>query len=266
MMGPALLAVLAAVLAPAAENAVPPEQAVVRELDLSRHFEGLDGCFLMLETGSRRLTRHGGARCEKRLSPCSTFKIPNSLIGLETGVIGGPDHVMKWDGVKRWNASWNRDHDLRSAIANSVVWYYQRLAFQVGETRMKEWIHKLGYGNEDISGGLTTFWLGSTLKISAEEQVAFLHRLVDGELPVSGRSIEIVEEILVLDRDDRRVLRAKTGTDGKDGKTILGWWVGWVATKGETYIFATNVEGTDGASGIAARRVTESIFEELGVP
>jgi len=266
MMGVVLLALLAAVLAPAAESPAPPKEAVVRELALSRHFEGLDGCFLMLEAGSGRLTWYNAAQCAKRLSPCSTFKIPNSLIGLETGVIRGPDHVMTWDGVKRWNESWNRDHDLRSAIANSVVWYYQRLASQVGEDRMREWIRKIGYGNEDISGGLTTFWLGSTLKISAEEQVAFLHKLMDGDLPFSERSMKIVEEILILDRNDRRVLRAKTGSNGRDGKGILGWWVGWVAAKDETYIFATNLEGTDGASGATARRVTESIFDELGVP
>lgn len=265
MIAAAALVALASALA---VEAAPPAagEPAIRDIDLSRHFEGLDGCFLMLEAGSGRLTRHNAAQCAKRLSPCSTFKIPNSLIGLETGVIAGADHKMAWDGEKRRLDAWNRDHDLRSAIAGSVVWYYQRLAAEVGEARMREWIHEIGYGNEDISGGITEFWLGSSLLVSAEEQVAFLRKLVRGDLPFSDRSVAIVEEILILDAGAGRVLRAKTGSNARDGKGILGWWVGWVETGSETYIFATNVEGPDGASGITARRVTASIFEELGIP
>lgn len=241
------------------------------ERDLGRFFEGFRGAFVMLDPGNNKSILFNREQCEKRLSPCSTFKIPNSLIGLETGVIKDENHLVKWDGTRYPYEPWNRDHILRSAVSNSVVWYFQELASKVGEERMKKYVHELHYGNEDISGGLTKFWLGSSLKISAEEQVDFLCKLYRNELPFSQRSVDITRKIIILDETDERIFRGKTGSgtilqeDGKV-KSSLGWFIGWVERKEPkgARVFAVNIEGGDGATGKKAAGNSRGCFERNG--
>jgi beta-lactamase class D len=234
-------------------------------LDLSVFFDGLDGCFVLLDVGDGRAARHDPERCRRRFSPCSTFKIPNSLIGLETGVVTDADFVIPWDGVERSRASVNRDHTLRSALRYSVVWYYQELARRVGEERMQAWVDSLQYGNRDLSGGPTTFWLTSSLAISADEQADFLARLQRGELPCSRRSVEIVKDIMLAEQGEGWTYRGKTGS-GPGATEDLGWWVGLVERDGRAWAFACNVSGSDlGYGGLHARRVGEAILRHLGL-
>ncbi len=192
--------------------------------------------------------RHGAAQAATRTSPCSTFKIPNSLIGLETGVIPDASFVLPWDGVRRSREGWNRDHDLRSAMKQSVVWYYQELARRVGPDRMQKWVSALRYGNEDISGGIDRFWLESSLRISPDEQVDFLGRLHAGELPVSPRSIAIVKEILLQDAPGPGIVyRGKTGSCQDPGAPQPhGWWVGSVEKEGSLVLYVGSDRGARG--------------------
>lgn len=224
--------------------------------DLSSYFHGLNGAFVLYDQGANSWMRFDPERCRTRYSPASTFKIPNSLIGLETGVIPDQHYVIPWDSVHRDIGSWNRDHDLQSAIANSVVWYYQELARRVGEKRMKEYVEKIGYGNMDISGGIDRFWLGSTIEISADEQVDFLRRLYANALPFSARSMDIVREILVLEKTDRHTLRGKTGFAEFDGNHAVSWFVGYVETPRNCWFFACNIITDD------AKRDSPMIFKE----
>jgi beta-lactamase class D len=209
--------------------------------DLSSYFHGLNGAFVLYDQGVNSWVRFHPERCRTRYSPASTFKIPNSLIGLETGVIPDQHFVIPWDSVHRSIDAWNRDHDLQSAIANSVVWYYQELARRVGEKRMKEFVEKTGYGNMDISGGIDRFWLGSTIEISADEQVDFLRRLYANALPFSSRSMDIVKEILVLEKTDRHTLRGKTGFTDFGTNHVVSWFVGYVETPQNVWFFACNI-------------------------
>lgn len=164
--------------------------------DLSGHFPGFRATVVARDVSAGTTVRHDPESAAPT-APCSTFEIPNSVIGLETGVLADASTLFRWDGQRREVAAWNRDHDLRSAIRDSVVWYYQELARRVGSERMRQWLGMLRYGNQDISGGLDHFWLGSSLRISPDEQVAFLERLLTERLPVSPRTLAIVKEILV---------------------------------------------------------------------
>ena len=224
--------------------------------DLSSYFHGLNGAFVLYDQAANSWLRYNPEQCRTRYSPASTFKIPNSLIGLETGVIRDQHYVIPWDSVHRSNEAWNRDHDLQSAIANSVVWYYQELARRVGEKRMKELVEKTGYGNMDISGGIDHFWLGSTLVISADEQVDILRRLYAKALPFSPRSMDIVKSILVLEKTDRYTLRGKTGFTDFDGNHAVGWFIGTIETPQNVSFFACNIV-SDNAS-----RDSDMIFKE----
>jgi beta-lactamase class D len=247
----ALLLSLACAVVPAAAAADDP-------------LEGREGCLVLQEAGAAKPLVRVGTRCAERFSPCSTFKIPNSLIGLETGVIADERAVTKWDGVKRGREEWNRDQTLASAIRVSAVWYYQELARKVGAQRMQAAVSSIPYGNADISSGLDRFWLGGSIRISPDEQVALLERLRVSALPFSERSQRIVRDILVQESPAGVVYRGKTGSCDFDGAPDHGWWVGWVEKGGRATLFATLVRGED-AFGPLARRLTERELERRGL-
>jgi beta-lactamase class D len=265
----------AAAPAQTAAGAAKPEGAPAdtpgEAADLAAYFKGRPGTFVLLDLKNGRYLRHDPARAAQRFPPFSTFKIPNSLIGLETGVIRDADFLIKWDAQKypADNPSfgqWWRDQTLRTAFQRSAVWYYQELAARVGESRMKELVDKLDYGNEDISGGLTRFWLNSSLKISADEQVAFLRRLYREELPVSKRSLAIVKEIMVHEETPAYRLSGKTGSGPLSEGRFLGWFVGYLEAGGETHFFAIQLEGPTFASIRDERiRLTKQILADRGL-
>lgn len=231
--------------------------------NLSKIFSGYDAAFVLFDTKSKQYFRYNPSLCKERLSPCSTFKIFNSLVGLETEIVKNENHTIKWNGTKYSIESWNHDQTLQSAFSNSAVWYYQQIASAIGSNQMAEFIHKVHYGNEDISGGITKFWLGSTLKISANEQVDFLNKLINDDLPFSKRSMAIVRGLMKLDTNSSSALYGKTGSDMKNDKQVLGWFVGYLVQPDQIYIFATNIQTSDNASGQKAKELTKMIFAHI---
>jgi beta-lactamase class D len=186
--------------------------------------------------------------------PASTFKIPNSLIALETGVVEDPDKdVFKWDGVTRSIEAWNKDHTLRSAIAVSAVPVYQEIARRIGAERMQKYVDLMDYGNRDIGGGIDQFWLTGNLRIDPIQQIDFLDRLRRGVLPVSKRSQELTRDILTVTKVGDATIRAKSGLSGAEqGKPPLGWMVGWAEKGSQQTVFAMNMDCKE-QSHIAAR-------------
>lgn len=240
--------------------------------DLSAYFKRFPGTFVLYDLKNDRYVRHDAARAAQRFPPYSTFKIPNSLIGVESGVIKDADFLIKWDAKKYPPSgevapfsSWWRDQTLRTAFKRSALWYYQELAERVGAEKMKEYVDKLNYGNRDTSGGLTRFWLNSTLRISADEQVEFLKALYREQLPVSKRTFGIVKEIMVLEETPAYKLSAKTGGGPLGEGKALGWFVGYLETKGNTYFFATQIEGPNFLAIRDERiNITKGILKDLG--
>src|SRR5262249_6574898 len=117
--------------------------------------------------------------CDARLTPQSTFKSPHALAALDAGVVT-ENEVIKYDGHPVDFPAWGRDHTLVTALRFSVVWYFQEIARRLGPEREQKYLAQFEYGNRDASGGLTTFWLGSTLGISPDEQEQFLVKLFTG--------------------------------------------------------------------------------------
>ena len=253
---------------PTSSQATPTATAIpaseVRP-ELEKDLQGFKGAFVLYDLNRNRYIRYNPERCAERFIPASTFKIMNSLIGLETGAIPDADYVIKWDGTKYDVPAWNQDHTLRTAIQNSAVWYYQELARRVGEKKMQEYVDAAHYGNQNISGKIDTFWLEGSLRISAEEQVEFLKRLYKGELPFSQRSMNIVKEILVLEKTETYQLSGKTGS-GQRITPHESWFVGYLETQGNVYIFAANIEslGSDG-NGDTAKEIVRNILKDLGL-
>jgi beta-lactamase class D len=235
------LASVLLVAPPLAATAAPVERV---DADGAKLFEErqVTGAFVLLDLKTGALTVVSPERASTGYLPASTFKIPNTLIGLETGVIPDERFALKWDGVERQVAAWNRDHDLASAMRESVVWFYQEVARRIGAERMKSWIDRLGYGNRDLAGGIDQFWLSGGLRVTPREQVEFMRRLRAGELPVSRENAALVLRLLPSHEAEGATLRGKTGL-GRQGDTSVGWLVGIVERGDQAWAYATLVLG-----------------------
>lgn len=215
--------------------------------DLGRHFEGINGSFVLLNGKTGRYIRHNPEGAAVRYAPCSTFKIANSAVGLETGVVPDAAFKIAYDPALKMegqgpNGAWAQDHTLASAFKASVVWYYQEVARKVGQERMSRMLYRMGYGNQDISGPIDQFWLGrGGLRISADEQVQFLQRLYEGKAGLSPRTTAILKEIMIADEGPGWKLSAKTGACGVPGEQVVLWYVGWVERKDGVHYFATQM-------------------------
>lgn len=237
---------LLAASGPAAGQQSTPAQA--RAVDLARLFRGVDEATVVVLDARGRTVRFHPARARRRFLPASTFKIPNTVIALEMGVATGPGFALPWDSVRDprsgfFPESWARDQTLRSAFRSSVYWYYQELARRIGPERMATWLRRLDYGNASIEGGVDVFWLTGGLRISPEEQVAFLRRLVTGELGVSARTLAALRQIALLDQGPGWRLFGKTGTSEVTPTRENGWVVGWLERDEGTAYYAINMEG-----------------------
>ncbi|KAB8143133.1 class D beta-lactamase [Chloroflexia bacterium SDU3-3] len=239
-----------------------PTPAPTPAPDLASPFAGADGAFTLYSTRDGSYTRHNPQRSAQQFLPASTFKILNSLIALETGVITDESTIITWDGTRYHNQDWNQDHTLASAFKNSVVWYYQEVARRIGERRMRQYVEAAGYGNQNIGGKIDRFWLDGDLRISADEQVAFLRRPYDEDLPFSTRSIQIVKSIMRQRQTADYTLSGKTGT-AVWGDQRMAWFVGYLETQGGTYIFALNMEDPAAAEPLTSERARSTALALL---
>lgn len=216
------------------------------EIDAKRMYDSLQvqGCFLLFDLEENSCKVYNKLLIDSAYTPASTYKIPNSIIALETDVMKDLDHVIPWDSVIRQNAKWNLDTDLRSAYKNSTVWFYQEVARRIGEERMKKWIEKLDYGNKNINGGIDKFWLTGDLRITPRQQMEFLEKLIKEDLPVSDSTYLLMKEIMIYEKTDNYVLRAKTGWGNQNNRDI-GWFVGYVTRDNKEYIFVNLVLNDD---------------------
>lgn len=237
--------------------------------DFKKHFEryAVQGSFVLFDPQENVYYHYNQEQYTKAYTPASTFKICNSLIGLETGVIKDAEFVIPWDKVVRNRVEWNQDHSLRLAMQNSTVWYYQELARRVGQKQMDYWIKKADYGNHSTKGGIDKFWLEDDLRITPKQQIDFLIKLHDNKLPFSQRNMDIVKDIMIVKDTLNTIVRAKTGW-GQNGKEDIGWFVGYVEKDDKVYYFANCLQTTDFDNqqfGPARIEIVYDILEDLTI-
>lgn len=215
--------------------------------DLKKYFDAknVEGCFTMLNNADGRITVYNMAMDTTRYTPASTFKIVNSLIGLQTGAITDEKMIIKWDGIKRWNADWNKDLDMKAAFRASSVPYYQEVARRIGADTMKRWVDSIAYGNLDISGPVDSFWLNNKLKISPDEQLGLLKKLYFDQLPFRKSVQQSVRDAMLQEDNTAYRLSYKTGWGFDEQQNNIGWIVGWIEENRHVYFFVTLVKSPD---------------------
>lgn len=229
---------------------------------------GVKGCFLIYDLNNDVYQIYNSTRCEQGYLPASTFKILNSLIGLETGVITDENMVIPWDGETRTVGEWNRDHTFSSAIQYSVVPYFQEVARRIGPERMSEYVDDADYGKMDISKeNIDKFWLWGNSRITPWEQMNFLLHFYTNKLPFTQANIDLVKKLIVLKKTDKYTFSGKTGMTVQEGNNV-GWLVGYLEENGNTWIYVCNVESdlnnTDKFKE-SRRGVTEKVFRSMGL-
>lgn len=215
--------------------------------DLKKYFEAknVEGCFTMLNNADGKITVYNMAFDTMRFTPASTFKIVNSLIGLQTGAITNENMVIKWDGIKRSNDKWNKDMDMKEAFKVSCVPYYQEVARRIGRDTMKTWLDSISYGNKDISGPIDSFWLNNHLKISPDEQLGLLKKLYFDQLPFRKSVQQSVRDVMLQEDNTAYKLSYKTGWGFDEQKANIGWITGWIEENRHVYFFTLLIKSPD---------------------
>ena len=228
----------------------------------------MNGAFVLIDCASGEITDSDPAPSGKRLPPCSTFKIWNALVGIEEGALtAAAEPFYRWDGVKRSIDAWNKDMSLREAFQASCVPAFQALARRIGPERMNHWLDALDYGDKNTRAGIDVFWLPaadrSTLLISPKEQAGLMCKLVRGELPVKPATLQLLKQLMEIRTTPKGTLYGKTGSGSfPDGKSKIGWFVGFSESDGKTFAFAACLQGKN-SSGAEARALTEAILQRL---
>ncbi len=223
----------------------------------------LRGSFLMLDYSANKFTVYNDARCNRRISPASTFKLPNTLIALELGIVKDTNHLFKWDGTPRRMDIWNKDMNLAEAMRVSCVPCYQEIATQIGSERMQQWLDKFNYGNKCIgdSSHIDKFWLNDSLKISQYEQIDFLKKIYFSNISAKKKNIDILKSIIIKERNDKYTISGKTGTSIQ--KKLTGWYIGYVEKAGKVYFFATSIEANTPKEGLLTQERIDLTYDIL---
>lgn len=236
--------------------------------NFGRHFQefGREGSILIYDSKNNRIYEHNPQRNVTAIAPASTFKIFNALVALETGVVPDDVAVLTWDGIHREIDAWNHDTNLRQAFKDSTVWFYQVLARRAGYERMQQFINKVGYGNRQIGtvADIDRFWLQQPLQITPKEQIKFLQRLYQGDLPFSQRTINLVKDIMVREQTPDYTLRGKTGWLTST-KPNIGWFVGYLEQNKNVYFFATTLDMQKSEDAPARIEITRRSLKDLGL-
>ncbi len=211
---------------------------------LKVHFEkySANGCFGMFDNSRGIFTIYNLERLKKPYTPASTFKIPHSLIALQTGRLLDDSTRIKWDSVVRPRTEWNQDLSLYRAFRVSSVPHFQAIARLIGRDTMQAWLDTIQYGNKKIGAAEDSFWLDQTLKITPDEQLGMVKRLYFRQLPFRSSVQESVKKMMIQENNSVYQLAFKTGWGETEEGKPMGWMVGWIEENRHIYPFVLNFE------------------------
>ncbi len=227
----------------------------------------VEGCFALMDNGTGKFSVHNLPMYrDSSFLPASTFKIVNSLIGLQTGKISNDSMVIKWDGVERRIKGWNKDLTMYEAFRVSSVPYYQEVARRIGRDTMQQWLDSLGYGTKRITSPIDSFWLDNSLKIKPDEQLGLVKRLYFNQLPFFKSYQEMVKRAMLFESNTNYRLGYKTGWGFDEKGNNIGWVVGWIEENNHPFFFVLNIQSPEKDFDMVTVRMKmlKSILKELG--
>ncbi|AUO00048.1 hypothetical protein C0V70_18445 [Bacteriovorax stolpii] len=266
-----LLVILSILMCTSANSAAP------LKVNYKKIFGEREGCFIISDlTTGKILDEYNPARCKKRFSPYSTFKLAAVLMAFENNILKDENQIIKWDGVKRRRAELNQNLTPFTFMTFSAKWVTEWIMPQVGIKPIKKYLHTFQYGNEDFSGGLKNAWVSSSLKISAREELNFVSNFWNEKLGLTKRTTELTKKIIFIKNLSKNTeLYGKTGTGCTVGHDCMnrpdkmfGWFVGIIKTPSKVYAVAGNASDlTDekAPGGVRMRRATIDIVTQMGL-
>ena len=256
-------------LKPIADNGNNKEtKNATRQIDLKNYFEGFNGTAIFYNPAEEKYTVYNKELSEKQSSPCSTFKIFSTYVGILTDSIDPQNSLRRWNGTQYWMDEWNRDIDLENAVKYSCVWYFRRVVNDIGPEAMQKYIDEYNYGNKDISdwnGTINTnetnpdligFWIESSLKISPKEQTQVLYKIFTDLKQTDNHAVENeMKRVFLVYEDKEKNLKiyGKTGFGRVNGENTDAWFVGMYELGGKENYFAIRLDNTKKTESTSAK-------------
>jgi beta-lactamase class D len=250
-------------------------QLVYSQNDISKPFKecGIKGSITIYNYNTKEWISSDTADSQYPTLPASTFKILNTLIALETGVIPDENEIIKWPGctdtVKYgYRPEIYHDMSIKEAFKYSAGWVFVELAKRIGKDKYLKYLNECNYGNKDISVNDDDFWNFGNLAISPRNQIEILIGVYEETLPFKKQYFSILKNMMIDEQTDRYILRAKTGWT-RDGGKDIGWWVGYVERDDNVYFFATRLmkerKVLNPDFGNCRKKITKSILKQMRI-
>lgn len=251
---------------------VPEVERIFRERSIL-------GTFVMFDAAGDTMFIWNDERAKQQFAPSSTFRIANTLLALDTGIVKSLDEAIPYHskqyrtnesappyfygGRPKRNDPWNRKMELRKAMRVPNTSIFRGLARQIGIERMRDGMTKLAYGNMEVGNQIDRFWRDGTLRISAIEQAEFLANLAQGKLPVTKSALQKTRELTLSEKTETYQLYSKSGLLITTEST-LGWWVGWIERENNVFSFALNIDMTGSPPAQAPIPIGRECLKALG--
>lgn len=245
--------------------------------DLDSYFRGFNGCAAFYIPSESRYLLYNPELCNTASSPCSTFKIVSSLIGLETGIIDPENSVYTWNRTSYWNKNWNRDIGFEDAFKVSCIWYFREVIDRASKDTVQDFLTGLEYGNCDISDweghqntnnnvdALRGFWVESSLKISPADQTRVMKEIFASDV-YEAANIALLKQVMLTENENHNLtIYGKTGMGVADGLCIDAWFVGMAETADGTDIyFAVRLDDPENAdtSSTKAKEIAVDMLDD----
>lgn len=239
------------------------ENKDITYIDLSSEFNEYKGSFVLYDSDNDAWTIYNKDAALEQITPNSTYKIYDALLGLESGIITPEHSNMTWNGEDHPFDAWESDQDLSSAMHSSVNWYFQNIDNIVGMDNVKSYLQDIGYGNQQTSNDTDLYWTDFSLKISPIEQVELLKKFYHNTFGFSDNNINAVKNAILIASTPDGTLSGKTGTGRVDGQDTNGWFIGYIEKSDHIYYFATNIQGSSNTTGSMATEISLSILSDM---
>lgn len=245
------------------KNTVSENIKSEKNVDYSKYFDGINGCAVFYDDSNRRYDIYNRDIINEQVSPYSTFKIVMSLMGLEENIVDSSDTKLGYDGTIYWNEKWNKNITFEEGFRESCVWYYEKMMDSMDKEYVKNKLEDLNYGNCDISAwdenGHNKFWLGSSLKISAMEQVNLLESIFKENDGFKKEDIETVKNFMLVKSEETYSVYGKTGS----ARDTHAWFVGFVEKNDRNIYFAARIDDeSQKLAGSIAKQIALEIIKE----